>query len=180
MNNSEFQAYTQRIERVLEEVSTLTDNRARSSATELMQSLMDLHGAAMSRMVDLLSEEDSRISLSKIADDPLICGMLVLYGVHPLSLEDRVQHKIEELRPKLQKQGTSLELISTENDVVRIKVQRSHQDQHASGAVQGTIEQAIREAAPEILEIVVEGMLPSGFVPLNMIQPAMKYEGETL
>jgi hypothetical protein len=79
----------------------------------------------------------------------------------------------------LQKHGTSLELISTENDVVRIKIQSSQQDPRASGVVQSTIEQAIREAAPEVVKIAIEGV-PSGFVPLDMIQPAMKYEGEAL
>ena len=134
----------------------------------------------MSRVLELLSGHESRMSLSKIAEDPLICGLLVLYGIHPVSLEERIQRSVEKLRPKLQKQGTNLELMSTVDDVVRIKIQSSPQDPHVSRVVQTTIQQAIREAAPEIAEIVIEGVPPSGFVPLNMIQPAMKYEGEAV
>jgi hypothetical protein len=178
MNNSEFEAYTQRIERALDEVNTLADDRARGSATALIEALMDLHGAAMARIVELLSE--SRESLAKLADDPLICGMLVLYGVHPLSLEDRIERTVEKLRAKLQKQGTSLELVSTDNNVVRIKIQNSQPGAQANGAVQSAIEQAIREAAPEVVEIAIAGLQPSGFVPLNMIQPAMRCEGEAI
>ena len=180
MNNSEFEAYTQRVERALQEVNTLADDKARNSATELMQALMDLHGAAMSRVLELLSGDESRVLLSKIGDDPLICGLLVLYGIHPVSLEERLRSTVEKLRLKLEKQGTSLELISTRDDVVRIKIESSQQDRHTSGSVQAMIQQAIREAAPEVAEIVIEGVLPSGFVPLNMIQPAMKYEGEAI
>jgi hypothetical protein len=36
------------------------------------------------------------------------------------------------------------------------------------------IERAIREAAPEVAEITIEGVPLQGFVPLSMIQPAMK------
>jgi len=182
MNNSEFQAYTENVERSLQHVNALTDETARRTALELMQGLMDLHGAALSRIVELLSAGDSGThALTKLADDPLVCGLLVLYGVHPLSLQDRVLRAMERLQPQLQKVGANLELTSTDDNLVRISLHNSHSDTHSAAALRTTIEQAIREAAPEVVEIAIEGMLPSGFVPLTMIQPAMKYEpGEAI
>ena len=43
-------------------------------------------------------------------------------------------------------------------------------------ALKQTVEQAILEAAPEVAEIAIEGAPSSaaGFVPLKMIQPAVK------
>ena len=40
------------------------------------------------------------------------------------------------------------------------------------------VEQAILEAAPEVVEVVVEGLPSTGFVPLNLIQPAAKKENQ--
>jgi Fe-S cluster biogenesis protein NfuA len=173
MNNGEFQAHTEKVEQLLQQVNGFCDENARATAVELMQTLMDLQGAVMSRLVEVLSEsgESGRNALSKVADDPLICGMLVLYGIHPLSLEERVLRAIEKLRPQVQTLGTRLELVSAADSEVRIHVQCSHSDANSAATVRSKIEQAIREAAPEVAEIAIEGLLPSGFVPLNMIQP---------
>jgi len=132
----------------------------------------------MARVVELLSDsgESGRSALARIADDPLICGLLVLYGVHPLSLEERVQRAIEKLQPQLQKLGTTLVLTSADDTVVRLKLHPSRPDEPSLSTIRNTVEQAIREAAPEVGEIVIDGMLPAGFVPLDRLQPAMSFE----
>jgi Fe-S cluster biogenesis protein NfuA len=178
IDNREFQAHTEQIERLVQRVSGLADEDARSSALELLQSMMDLHGAVLSRIVEVLnSGEAGRASLSKLGIDPLICGMLVLYGIHPVALEDRVAQAIEKMRPHLRKKGGSAELISIVDSVVRVKIQSSgHGCGSSAEALKGTVEQAILEAAPEVVEFVFEGVSSSntGFVPVNLIQPAMK------
>lgn len=178
MNNSEFQAHTEKVERSLEQVNALGDDRRRAAALELMQSLMDLQGAAMARVVELLSDsgESGRTALARIADDPLICGLLVLHGVHPLRMEERVQRAIEKLQPQLQKLGTALALISADETVIRLKLHQSRPDQQSVSTIGNTVERAIREAAPEVGEIVIEGMPPAAFVPLERLQPAMSFE----
>jgi hypothetical protein len=183
MNNSEFQAHTEKIEQLLQLIHGAEGEAARTAAVNLMQSLMDLHGAGLSRIVELLSDggETGRKALAKVAADPLVCGLLVLYGIHPIPLEDRIQQAIEKLQPQLQKTGARLTLASVADAVVRITFHSPRPDAHSATAVRATIEQTIREVAPEVADIVIEGMLPSGFVPLNMIQPAMPYErGEAI
>lgn len=178
MNDSEFTARTAEIERLVERVSGLPEGEARTTALDLLQSLMDLYGSAMSRMVELLSDsgEAGRSSLAKVSSDPLICGLLVLYGIHPVALEDRVNSAIEKARPQLHKQGGSVTLIGLTDGVVRLSIQSSGHGCHSSPeALQNIVDQAIREAAPEVVEIVAEGV-SSGFVPVNMIQPAVKEE----
>jgi Fe-S cluster biogenesis protein NfuA len=179
MNNSEFQAHTQTIEQLVQRVNALSDADARATALELLQSLMDLHGAVLARMVELMDEagEPGRALLANLGSDPLICGLLVLYGVHPADMETRVTRALEKIRPRLKKQGGEVELIGVSDAVVRVKIQSSVQGCGSSpGSLKQTVEQAIREAAPEVVEIMTEGA-PSanaGFVPLNMIQPATK------
>jgi Fe-S cluster biogenesis protein NfuA len=180
MNNSEFQAHTQKIEQLVQRVNDLSDADARATALELLQSLMDLHGAVLARLVEMMGEagEPGRALLAELGSDPLICGLLVLYGVHPVDLETRVKHALEKVQPRLKKQAGAVELINLKDAVVRVKIRSSGQGCGSSpDALQQTVEQAILEAAPEVVEIVAEGAAAnSGFVPLNMIQPATKEE----
>lgn len=177
MNNSEFHAHTEKLERLLQQVNDLRDEEAQSVALQLMQAIMDLHGAALSRITEVLasSGETARHALAIVADDPLVCGLLVLYGIHPLTLEDRVLGAMEKIKPKLQKLGTSLELTGIDDSTVRLRVLGSRTD-HSAPKMQETIEQAVREAAPEVAEVAIEGLPVSGFVALTDIQPAVKYE----
>lgn len=179
-NASDFQSHTAKIEQMVARVSGLTDLDTRATALDLLQSVMDLHGSVMARMVEVLNAtEAGRASLAKLGADPLVCGLLVLYGVHPVPLEERIAHAIEAAAPQLRKQGGTAELLGISDSVVRLKIQSSGHGCHSSvDALKGTIEQAILEAAPEVVEIVVEGapVSGSGFVPLNLIQSATREE----
>ncbi len=186
MTSGEFQAHTEQVERLVQRVSGLADEDARSTSLELLQSLMDFHGAVLSRIVEFLSDsgEAGRNSLAKLGTDPLICGLLVLYGIHPVPLEERVMRAVEKLRPQLIKQDGSVELISVSDASVRVKIESSgHGCGSAPDKLKLTVEQAILEAAPEVVEIVVDTPSNAAFVPLNMIQPAgteeKKYEEST-
>jgi len=179
MNNGEFQAHTEQIERLVQRVNGLADEDARGTALDLLQSLMDLHGAVMSRIVEVLSDsgDSGRNALAKLGNDPLVTGLLVLYGVHPVPLEDRVARAIEKVAPQLRKQGGSAELLGISDAVVRVKINRSGNGCGSSpDALKQTVDQAILEAAPDVAQIVAEGAPSSDFVPLNMIQPAAKEE----
>ncbi len=181
MNNSEFQAHAEQIERLVQRISELADEEARTTALELLQSTMDLHGAVVTRIVEVLSEagEAGGSSLAKLGQDPLVCGLLVLYGVHPVSMEERVTRAIEHVRPRLQKQGGGVDLLAISDSSVRVSIRSSGNGCHSTpDALRLTVEQAIREAAPEVGEIIAEGVasVQSGFVPLHTIQPAAKEE----
>jgi Fe-S cluster biogenesis protein NfuA len=178
MDNAEFQAHTAKIEQLVERVSSLDDDAARTTALELMQSLMDLHGAVVSRIVEVLSNsgEAGRTSLAKLGSDPLVCGLLVLYGAHPVSLVDRVTQAIEGVQPQLRKHGGSVELLDLADSTVRVKIESTGSGCHSSAdALMQAVEQAILEVAPEITKVNADGLAAasSGFVPLNMIQPVL-------
>jgi Fe-S cluster biogenesis protein NfuA len=179
LNSGEFQAHTEQIERLVQRVSALADEDARSTALELLQSLMDLHGAVFSRVVEVLTEsgEGGRSVLTKLENDPLVCGLLVLYGIHPVSLEDRVARAIEKVGPQLRRQAGTAELLGVSDAVVRVKLQSSGNGCGSPpDTLKATVEQAILEAAPDVVQVLVEGVPSSSFVPLNMIQPAAKEE----
>jgi Fe-S cluster biogenesis protein NfuA len=188
MTSGEFQGHAEQIERMVERVNGLQDEDARTVALELMQSLMDLHGAALARIVEVLSDsgDAGRNSLAALGGDPLLCGLMVLYGVHPLSLEERVARAVEKVRPQVQKQGGTVELLDVNDSLVRVSISSTGNGCHSSpDALKSAVEQAIREAAPEVIEFVAEGVASSGagFIPVSMIHradevsTAMKAEG---
>jgi Fe-S cluster biogenesis protein NfuA len=176
MTNSEFQAHAEKIERTVQRVNDLQDDGARTVALELMQSVMDLHGSAIARIVEVLAEtgDAGRNALASLGSDPLLCGLMVLYGVHPLSLEERIQRAIEKVRPQVQKQGGKVELLEVSEGLVRVSISSTGNGCHSSpDALKSVIEQSVREAAPEVIDFIAEGAASSnsGFIPVTMIQP---------
>jgi Fe-S cluster biogenesis protein NfuA len=183
MNNSEFHAQTENINRQVQRVSEIQNEDARAAALDLLQSVMDLHGAVISRVVEVLSGsgDAGRNSLAKLGSDPLICGLLVLYGVHPLPLEERVGRAVEKASQQLRKQGGGVTLTGIADAVVKVKIEGSGHGCGSSGdAFKRTVEQAVLEAAPDVLEVIVDGVPASAqdFVPVNSIQPAKKEENK--
>jgi Fe-S cluster biogenesis protein NfuA len=175
MDNAEFQQHAQRVDQAVERATSIPDEAARTIALELMQSLMDLHGSGLTRIVEVLAEsgEPGRNMLAELGRDPLICGLLVLYGIHPVPLEDRIADAVNRVAPQVRKQGGTLELLSVREDGVKLSIQTSGSGCHSSpDALKQSIEQAIREAAPEMVEIICETNIPAGFVPLTNLQTA--------
>lgn len=176
MNNSEFQLHARRVDELVQRVSALPESETRQAALELVQSIMDLHGASISRMLELLEGggETGRNFLARLASDPMICGLLVLYGIHPVPLEQRVGQAVQKLVPQLRKFGASVQVREITDAIVRLDLEKDASGlRYSPEKIQASIEQAIREAAPEVVEIVIEG-LTSSFVPIGMIQPAVK------
>jgi Fe-S cluster biogenesis protein NfuA len=181
MNSNEFQAHTEQIERLVEQVSSLPESEGRTTALDLVQALMELHGSGMSRIVELLAEsgEAGRKALVRLGEDPLVCGLMVLYGIHPVDVRERVNGAVEKVRPQVQKLGGSVELLEVSDGLVRVSISSSSNGCHSSpDALKQLVEQAIREAAPEVIEVVADGVASShsAFLPVNMIQPAIKEE----
>lgn len=176
MNNDQFQSYTKKVDELVQRVTALPDSEARRAALELLKSVMDLHGAGLARMVEALSADDAgRASLAKLGEDPLICGLLVLYGVHPLGLEDRVKRALENIRLQLHKLGASVEVVMVGDGAVRLKIEGKVQG-FSPEKLKTAVEQVILEGAPEVSDIVFEGLISPNFVPVQMIQPALKEE----
>jgi Fe-S cluster biogenesis protein NfuA len=73
------------------------------------------------------------------------------------------------------KQGGTVELIDANDTAVRVSITSTGNGCHSSpDALKSAVEQAIREAAPEVIDFIAEGVPSStaGFIPVTMIQPA--------
>lgn len=146
-----------RIERLLEEIEQLPDPAGRQKATEVVQALFDLYGAGLERIVDELAARDDGELAAAFAGDELISHLLLLHGLHPVPVEQRVISALDEVRPYLESHGGDVELLAVHEETVRLRLHGS-----CSGCPSSTmtlklaIENAIHKAAPEIEEVVAE------------------------
>ena len=76
------------------------------------------------RIVEVLSEsgEAGRNSLAKLGSDPLVCGLLVLYGIHPCGTQTARHARHRESSSASREARRIVELIEVVRDVVRVKV----------------------------------------------------------
>lgn len=176
MNNSEAQARLARVETLLEELEALPDQKAKAVATEALQSLLELYGEGLARIMANASRLGSAELTQSFMDDELVSHLLVLHDLHPVSVEARVLQALAEVRPYLASHGGNVELLGIERGVARLRLQGSCKGCPSSTAtLKLTIEQAIQQAAPEIVGIeavdaIEAGSLTTGFIPLSILQ----------
>ena len=83
--------------------------------------------------------------------------MLLLHSLHPDDLETRVLRGIEKVRPYLKSHGGDVELTSTLDGIVRLRLHGSCGSCPSSSmTLKHAVEDALFEAAPDIVEIVSE------------------------
>ena len=97
--------------------------------------------------------------LAKLADDPLIESLLLLHGLHPLGVDARIQRALDRVRPYLGSHAGGVEYIGVFDGVAKLKLEGScHGCPSSTVTVQLAITGAVQDAAPEVSEVVVEGM----------------------
>jgi Fe-S cluster biogenesis protein NfuA len=174
-DDKDFLGKVQRIGELVGELENISDPEARLSAKALVQLLLDLHSAALERVMEVVSKHDAAGQgiIDNLASDPLVSSLLVLYGLHPLDFETRVTQAVERVNPKVRKGGGELELLGVETGVVRVHLAVVG---HACGSTGKTlkalVEDALYEAAPDMESLLVEGLDEpgsSGFVPLGKL-----------
>ena len=80
-----------RIEQLLEELRADADPRAYRPAEELLRLVSELYGAGLARVVELAGEHAAAGFLGRLAQDDLVASLLLVHGLHPDSLESRVE-----------------------------------------------------------------------------------------
>jgi Fe-S cluster biogenesis protein NfuA len=149
----------ERIEQALAELERCADPaRSLALAEELLRLVTDLYGAGLARVVDVVGARDPAL-LSDLADDELVGSLLLVHGLHPSSLEARVEGALAKVRPFLARHGGDVELLGIDDarGAVQLRLLGSCDGCPSSAAtLQGAVEVAILEAAPEVTKIVVD------------------------
>ena len=138
---------------------------ARQRAEELVGLVTDLYGAGLERVLDVL-HRTGRLDddlLGALAADDLVSSLLLVHGLHPLSVEDRIEQALAEVRPYLGSHGGDVELLEvTEAGGVRLRLLGSCDGCPSSSVtLQLAVQGAIEAAAPEVTGIEVEDAAPA-------------------
>jgi Fe-S cluster biogenesis protein NfuA len=154
----EFRGQSEQVEKLAARLDQAGDPEVRAAALQLVQSVVELHGAALQRLVDkcLETAEGERV-LSAALEDNLVAGMFLLHSLHPDDIETRVIRGLESVRPYLKSHGGDCELVSVADGIVRLKLHGSCGSCPSSSVtLRDAVEEALYEAAPDIVEIVAE------------------------
>lgn len=154
----EFHLETKRIESLAARLENAADPETRAAALDLVQSVVELHGAALDRMIQsLVRTPAGEKALDEALNDDMVASMLLLHGLHPDDMQTRVLRGIEKVRPYLQSHGGDVELSSVRDGIVRLVLRGSCGSCPSSSlTLKSAVEDALFEAAPDIVEIVAE------------------------
>lgn len=136
-----------RIEALVEGLERCPDPASREAARDLVRALLDLHAAGLGRILDTAGRESSLVA--RLADDDLVSTLLLLHGLHPQPLEQRLSRALERHQPRLRALGGAVELIEASEESVRLRV-RGESTPVLRAAVEEVVTQAAPDAAVEI------------------------------
>lgn len=146
----------ERIETLLQRIVEVPDLNLRSQMEELIQSLLNLFGDGLSRVLELTEQSMAGQDLiAGFAQDELIGSLLLLYGLHPDDIETRVIRAVEGIRGYVEQHGGRVELLGISGGVAQVRLNSAGCSSSAS-ALQSAIEQALYAAAPDLGGVQVD------------------------
>jgi Fe-S cluster biogenesis protein NfuA/nitrite reductase/ring-hydroxylating ferredoxin subunit len=154
-----------RIEQLLE-ASAAAGPAARERAEELVRLVVDLYGAGLERLLDIAYECGALTEdlLAALAADDLVSSLLLVHGLHPYPVEERVEQALRDVRPYLGSHGGDVRLLEVTGDgVVRLALLGSCDGCPSSSVTLSlAVDGAVRAAAPEVVRIDVEEGVADG------------------
>jgi Fe-S cluster biogenesis protein NfuA len=150
-----------RIEELINAISAAPDSPITMKARELVQALMEIHGAGFEQALEIVHQSPvgGQALIDRLGEDPLISNLLILYNLHPLNLEVRVRAALELVKPRLGLHGGDIDLIDvTADGVVKLRLGGNcHGCPSSRVTLKSSVEEALYAAAPDITGMEVDG-----------------------
>jgi Fe-S cluster biogenesis protein NfuA/nitrite reductase/ring-hydroxylating ferredoxin subunit len=167
----------ERIEMLLQEVTKLSDTHARATVEELVQALLDMYGEGLAHILELTAQSGAlgNTLIETFTRDDLLSSLFLLHELHPEDVETRVARALVEVRPYLKSHGGNVELVRVDNGVAYLRLEGScHGCPSSTITLKLAIEEAIYKAAPDLVELQVEGVTdppPPPGIPVTFVPP---------
>jgi hypothetical protein len=159
--DAELQAESARIERLLAELRDLVPLPAWQRIEDVLRAIVHLYGAGLGRALAhaRASGADGEHFDTRLCDDELLASLLVLHGLHPVGLEERVQRALAVLREELSLADDALRLVRVGDGSVEIAASETIGGGAMSpGLAEATVRRVLETAAPEITSIEITGL----------------------
>jgi Fe-S cluster biogenesis protein NfuA len=170
-----------RVEQLLDEIAA-ADPVAATAGTQLVSELLALYGTGIARILVML-QDIAPGAAERLSEDPLVAGLFALHDLHPVDINTRIERALDGVRPYLGSHGGDVELIGVSDDVVHLRLLGSCNGCGASATtLEMAVDGAIREAAPEIERLEVEGAVEpqptnDGLIPLSSLSIRRSTDG---
>jgi hypothetical protein len=164
----EFQQRLESIETLIRQIEAAGDPNVRTAARELVELVMELHGAVLERIVEVLRSngESGQSILGTLVRDDRVASLLVLYGLHPLTLAERINQALDKSNHQMRSRSATVELVAIEDGAVRVNLKANGH----GPALKEVVETAIYQAAPDITSLIIDGPEEKqAFVPLEKL-----------
>jgi Fe-S cluster biogenesis protein NfuA len=164
-----------RVEELIGRAERFADPADRAVTRELVSGLLELHGAGLARVLDVLSGSGDvgRSVMQALVADGLVASLFLLHGLHPVDLETRVRMALDAVQPTLANHGGGVELIGVVDGVIRLRLQGNCNGCPSSGeTLRNLVEVALDEAAPDRsgLEIASAELPPRQLISLPLLE----------
>lgn len=172
-NDKKFQEQIRQLGILVGELDQMPVGAPKAAARELIQLLMEVHGAGLERFMEIVfaAGEAGEEIIGKLGQDPIARNLLLLYSLHPEDFETRVLKALDAAGSRLRKHDATVELISIREGAVQLRLQTTG---HACGSttrnLQSILEESIYDLAPDLTSLTILGSedeTSSGFVSLD-------------
>jgi Fe-S cluster biogenesis protein NfuA len=120
---------------------------------ELVRLLAELYGEGLARIMTALTADGVTGAevVDRLAADDLVASLLVVHGLHPLSIPERVERALEGVRATFADAGGNAELLSVETDTAVVRVTAGSGCGAGHAKIAAAVEEAIAGAAPDVM-----------------------------
>ncbi len=159
---AELNQQSEHIQELIEKIETLPDASARKLMQECIQEILRFYGNGLERILKIISNGNSSASkdiYNNLIEDSFVNGLLLIHDLHPLDLKTRLYNALEKVKPYMDSHGGSVEIVSLENGIARLKLAGSCNGcASSSSTLELGIKQAIEENCPDLLGLEVDGV----------------------
>jgi Fe-S cluster biogenesis protein NfuA/nitrite reductase/ring-hydroxylating ferredoxin subunit len=148
----------EQVEALLQQLKRQGGAQAAATGEELVRTLVGYYGSGLEQIVETVSGTQPELLLT-LAADPLVESQLILHGLHPVGVDERIERALDEVRPYLGSHAGGVAYLGIDDEgVAHLRLDGSCNGCPSSTVtVRLTIEDAVLEAAPEVSGIEVEG-----------------------
>lgn len=138
---------------------------------DAVAALSEVYGEALARTVEMVAaaETGRPLTVTGLASDELVGHLLVLHGLHPASVEQRVTRALDDVGLQL---GGAVELTGIDEGVAHVRVTVSGCSS-SSQALLSSVADAVLAAAPELTRVDPVSVQPAA-VPLISVESLMQ------
>jgi Fe-S cluster biogenesis protein NfuA len=175
-NRHDVEQRARTMDALVHQLESEADPGVRATARALVQALLEFHSDGLTRLLEIVDATGApgAALIDRLGGDELVRPLLLLHGLHPLDLRTRVLEALEQTRPFLRTHSGAVECIDVDDSgVVTLRLE-THGCGSSDGALKSAIEDALREAAPDLSRLVFESASdPVGavaFVPIDELR----------